>query len=190
MGIQGDSLLDFITTGSMKKVTEQKTLNLELVERNKALLLRGVGLPPVDMNASMAQGAPVFAPQQGGEYVTILKSDPHHLAIPSYLSVVASPSSRNDQQLISAALDCVQESLRLWMSLNPDECQAFGIPPLPSTMQVPIMAPGGAMQQQAQVQQPPTPQGVTPDQPPGMPHTPVNPISGAKETPSLALAGV
>ena len=195
MGLQGEMLLDFITTGSMKKVTEQKTLNLELVERNKALLLKGVGLPPVNVAASIQQGAPVFEPQPGQEYVTILKSDPHHLAILAYLSVVSSPSSRTDEMLMRAALDCVSESLRLWMQLNPDECQAFGIPPLPSTAQMPIQAPGGAMQQQQQQQQqqqarPPAPQGVTPDQPPGMPPTPRNPITGEQETQNLALTGI
>jgi len=134
MGIQGEALFDFVTTGSLKKVTEAKTLQLELVERNKALLLRGVGLPPVDMDASMAKGEPVFV-QGEGETLRVLRSDPHHLAIPAYLSVLGDPQSRTSDELVSAVLDVVSESLRLWASLTKDECVAFGLPPLPSTLE-------------------------------------------------------
>lgn len=196
MGVQGDALLDFITTGSLKKVTETRTNQLELVEQNKALLLKGIGLAPVDMAASQQQGQPVFTqppPGPDGEppqCVSILRSDPHHLAIPAYLSVVNSPQSRAEPTLITAALDCVTESLRLWMTLSPDECAAFGIPPLPSTAQVPMMPPGaapGSGLASGVPQPPPKPQGVPGEQPPGLPEPPRDPINGEAQKPNLAL---
>lgn len=194
LGIQGDALLDFITTGSMKKVTETRTLQLELVERNKSLLLRGVGLAPVDQAASMQAGQPVFVEvPKGQEVVTILRSDPHHIAIPAYLSVVNSPESRTDNALVQPALDCVQESLRLWMTLTPDECQAFGIPPLPSIL--------AAQQAAAMVPQAPpapapandnteAPSTATPEGQPGqadLPEPPPTPIEGTDAPESLSL---
>lgn len=189
MGIQGDALLDFITTGSLKKVTEQRTIQLELVERNRSLLLRGIGLGPVDQEASAQAGQPVFVPvPKSQEVVSILRSDPHHLAIPAYVSVINSPESRTDDALVQASLDCVTESMRLWATLTPDECQAYGIPPLPSTL---------AAQQMQQMQPMPTaevPQGEAPSTPQGqpaeqidLPSPPVAPIEGAESPESLAL---
>jgi hypothetical protein len=177
MGVTGDALFDFITTGSLKKVTETRTLQLELVERNKALLLRGIGLAPVDMQASMQSGQPVFA-DDGQEHVSILKSDPHHLAIPAYLSVVNSPEARADAALTQAALDCVAESQRLWGALTLDDCAAYGIPPLPSkSMGMP--APGA-------LQGPPTAGGAPPnDGPPSPlpapPEPPQDPLTGESQ---------
>jgi len=191
MGIQGDALLDFITTGSMKKVTDGRMQQLELVERNKALLLDGKGLPPVDMQASMQSGQPVFTRPPEGEFVSILRSDPHHLAIPQYLAVVNSPESRGDVALVQPALDCVQESMRLWATLTPDECAAYGVPPLPSTMQMAGMpqapaAPGPANQPTgAEAPKPTTPAGQ-PGQP-GLPKPPPSPIEGGEEPESLSL---
>lgn len=179
LGIAGDAMLDFVTTGSLKKVTEQRTLQLELVEKNKALLLQGIGLPPVDMQASMAAGAPVFTTPPGEqEFVKILKTDPHHLAIPAYLSVINSPATRGDQKLTTAALDCVTESMRLWSSLTPDECAAYGIPPLPSHMQ-PAMPPPGAAQETTD-EAPAAPPGE-PAPASDLPAPPPNPITGASE---------
>lgn len=188
LGITGDALLDFVTTGSLKKVTEQRTLQLELVEKNKALLLRGIGLAPVDMAQSMAAGQPVFvAPPPGpegkpAEYVTIAKTDPHHLAIPAYMSVVNSPETRADTKLATAALDCVNESMRLWTSLTPDECAAFGIPPLPSHMQ-PAMPPQPGPASETTDEQPgavPTPEGQ-PEAASDFPAPPPDPITGESQ---------
>ena len=195
MGVQGDALFDFMTTGNLKKVTETRTMQLELVERNKSMLMKGIGLPPVDMAASQMQGAPVFIDTPGQDFVRLLKSDPHHIAVPHYLSVVNSSEARGNPQLCTAALDVVQESLRLWSTLTPDEAAAFGIPPLPSTMQPPPMPAPGAPH--------PAPHGMAPHAPPPHPKTqdgksdlpdklpqpPKNPMTGAQERPNLDLGG-
>lgn len=188
LGIAGDALLDFITTGSLKKVTEARTLQLELVERNKSLLLQGIGLPPVDMAASQQAGQPVFTkppPTPEGEepkFVIILRTDPHHLAIPAYISVVNSPESRGDDALMNAALDCATESLRLWASLTPDECAAFGIPPLPSQMMPagPAAPPAPAQETNDDATPTPTPEGQ-PEAASEMPSPPPDPITGEEQ---------
>lgn len=190
LGVQGDALLDFLQTGSLKKVTETRTQQLELVERNKALLQQGIGLPPIDEEASLAAGRPVFLAPQGEEkFVSVLKSDPHHLAIPAYLSVVNSPEVRTSQpEIIVPVLDVVTESLRLWLTLTPDELAAFQIPPLPSSAMLAMGAlPPGAQQAVAQNQgdasKPPVEQNVD------LPSPPQNPLTGAEaDAGALSLA--
>lgn len=188
MGVQGDDLFDFLTTGSLKKVTQQRTMQLELIERNVALLLQGKGMAPLDEMATQQSGQPVFTtPPDGAEVVSILRSDAHHMAIPKYLAVVNSPESRNDVKLLGPALDCVAESLRLWQTLTPDDCQAFGIPPLPSVMAPPMPAAPPAPPPANDNQEPgvSTPKGQ-PGQA-GMPAPPKNPITGADDDAPLDL---
>jgi len=182
LGIQGDALLDFMQTGSLKKVTETRTMQLELVERNKALLLRGIGLPPVDQAASMAAGRPVFQQTQGEqEFVVLAKSDPHHLAIPSYLSVINSPEARRDDALMVSALDVVTESMRLWLTLTPDECAAFQIPPLPSTAAMAMMPPVPPGPAPTAEDGAPAALEGQPDENVKLPAPPENPITGATQ---------
>lgn len=179
--LQPDDLLSFVETGTLKSATAHKKLARESVERNQALLFKGVGLPPVDMEQSMATGAPVFV-DDGQEHVRILKTDPHNIAIPMYLAVVANPESRGDLKLLQPAIDAVAESFRLWASLTPDECQAYGIPPLPSHLAPPVPPPPGE-------------EGAPPDEgggaPPGgpaepaseLPAPPENPLTGEQPAP-------
>lgn len=185
--LQPDDLLSFVETGTLKSATAHKKLARESVERNQALLFKGVGLPPVDMQASMAGGEPVFI-EDGQEHVRILKSDPHNIAIQMYLAVVASPQARQDPKLLQPALDAVAESLRLWMALTPDECQAFGIPPLPIHLQPPM--PGGTTPPGAGATDgtPPPAPGPTDATSPGpetpkVPAPPENPLTGEQPPP-------
>lgn len=177
LGVQGDALLDFMQTGSLRKVTETRTMQLELVERNKALLMRGIGMPPVFQPVTDEQ-----------EFVVVAKSDPHHLAIPAYLSVLNAPATRHDSALSNAVLDVVTESMRLWLTLTLDECTAFQIPPLPSiTMRAsmpPPVAPAPAPAEDGAAPSGP-PEGQ-PDENPPLPAPPPNPITGA-ETATGAL---
>lgn len=193
MGVQGDDLFDFLTTGSLKKVTQHRVMQLELIERNVALLQQGKGMAPLDQQQTQLTGRPVFMPPQPGpdgkpmEVVSILRSDAHHMAIPKYLAVVNSPESRSDIALMQPALDAVTESLRLWLTLSPDDCQAFGIPALPSIMAPPMPAAPPAPPPANDNQEP----GVsTPKGQPGIagqPKPPKNPITGAEDDAPLAL---
>lgn len=179
--IDVEGFVDFLQTGNLRKSLEGKTAAQELVDKNVALLRKGVGLPPIDAQAMAKQqqaiGAGLMSPQDmtptfledGGTYVRPLKSDPHHVAIPAYLAVANSPAARGDAKLVTACLDVASESLRLWQTLTPDECVAFGVPQLPSHMMPPPPPPGAG-----------APLG--PDAPPAadnpLPKPPPNPING------------
>lgn len=158
-----EQYIAFVQTGSLEQGLEVDRAKSELVESNMDLLRKGVGLPPVDMarmDAEMQAHAqasvqaqtmgappppkpiPVFLDTPKGEpVVRILKSDPHHIAIPAYLSLVTSPSTRGDAKMLRVALEAAQYSLQLWQSLTPDECAVYGLPPLPSQMAA-AMPPG------------------------------------------------
>lgn len=166
-----DGFLSFMQTGNLEAETATKRAQKELVEANVALLQRGIGPGPVDIQASMASGSPVFV-DDGQEHLRLLKSDPHHLAVPAYLGVLASPTSRDDAKVFRAASEAIQLSLELWATLTPDEAMAFGVPPLPS--QLAMVAPPGAPPLEGA--SPETPGGDEPD----MPAPPENPLTGEK----------
>lgn len=128
-----DALLTFMTTGSLGTVTSVQTMQRELIEANVSLIQDGVGPPPVDAAKSLELGYPVFVPPaDGARSLIILKSDPHHLAIPAYLGVLSSPSSRENPAVVKAAQEAINLSAEYWTALTPDEAYQFGIPPLPS----------------------------------------------------------
>lgn len=147
--ITPDAFLALVQTGNLEQGLQTKTAQKELVEANVELLQSGVGLPPIDMAATQQallgdpNALPVFA-ETSEPVVRILKSDPHHLAVPAYLAVVTSPASRSDPKRMQAALDAVRFSLQCWASLSPDEAAAYGVPPLPSqsAMMGPPPGPG------------------------------------------------
>lgn len=175
------SRLDFLQTGSIPKALESGRAQDEIIDRNMALLQRGIGLPKV---ASIGpKGEPVFSAD--GDFVRVLKSDPHHLAIPRYLSVCNTAASRTDARAV-AALSAAMESQRLWTSCTPDECVAFGLPFLPSHQMAMSAPPMGA----------PMPPGAPESMPVAgdegavnLPSPPPSPLSGETESPdSLELA--
>lgn len=160
--------LDFLQTGSLPKALMASTARDELIDRHVSLLEQGVGLPPVtaasmqaldEYTQAKAAGAPVGPPpppefEAEGTHVRVLKSDPHHLAIPRYLAVLNSAEAKTDARAV-AALGVVNESYRLWLSCTPDECVAFGLPFLPS--------------HQSALAAPPMPPVVPGEPPPGEP---------------------
>lgn len=184
---QPDAMLTFIQTGRLDAVTTTARQKRELVEANVALLQKGIGPPQVDIQASMQAGSPQFVePAPGTECLRILKSDPHHLAVPAYLGVLTSPGSRADKAIMQAALEAIQLSMELWGQLTPDEAAVFDIPPLPSQLAAaadgPPMGPGGPPP-------PGGPKGPPPDAPKDaqgvkLPAPPPNPLSGSKESAS------
>lgn len=166
-----EDFLTFMQTGNLEQGLQTKTAQKELVESNVALLQSGVGLAPIDQAKTLEamklnpMAGPQFAEMpDGAKVVVILKSDPHHLAVPAYLAVLSSPASRKDAKLMKAATEAIQYSMQMWQSLTPDEAQVFGIPPLPS--------------QQAMMAPPPGPPGPDGKPAPGGPEKPPKKASG------------
>lgn len=149
-----DGYLSVYTTGDLKEPLESARTRMELVAEHKTMLRQGIGLPPVDMGASQQVGAPVFT-DDGKPHVRVLKTDPHWLAYNEYRSVLDSPAARENPAVVQAVTDVLQETLRLWGALSPDELAALGGQPLPSQMQA-MMPPMG----------PPPPGDETGDAPP------------------------
>ena len=189
-----DAMLTFLQTGSLESVTSSATAQRELVEANVALLQRGIGPPQVDMaqmgpliQEAVQTGKPTplpifLPPQPGQEVLMLMKSDPHHLAIPAYLGVLSSPASRADGDMVKACTEAIQLSLQYWQSLTPDEAACYGVPPLPSHLTPPGMGPPSGP--------PPGPPSGPPD--PSLPDSgqakmpepakpPPNPLTGDKE---------
>jgi hypothetical protein len=197
-----DALLTFLQTGSLESITSTATAQRELVESNVALLQKGIGPPKVDMKAmapllqeALEQGLPppmpVFLPpEEGEEVLMILKSDPHHLAIPAYVGVLSSPASRNDATLMQACTEAIQLSLTYWQALTPDEAQCYGVPPLPSH----LAAAGGMPPPPGEGppgEGPPPVGGEMPDDgQPEMPkpaEPPENPLTGEQDSSTTGL---
>jgi len=177
-----EGFLAFQQTGNLEAELRPQTAWKELVERNKALLQRGQGLPPVDMAASQMGGDVVFV-EDGQPHVRPLKSDPHHIAIPAYLSVANNPQVRSSSPLVvEAVLSVVEESMRLWQMLTPDECRAFGIPMLPTQEMQAAMAaaPPAPMPSSDAESQPLTDTGLPEDA--GLPKPPPDPLTGEQDT--------
>jgi hypothetical protein len=176
-----EGYLGFMQTGNLSAELRPQTAWKELVERNKALLQQGVGLPPVDPMASMQTGEPVFL-EDGQTHVRPLKSDPHHVAIPAYLSVANDPNIRsNNPDVVEAALSVATESLRLWTSLTPDECRAFGLPMLPSQEMAMAMPPMPGPPVSGDESESVTETGL-PSDAVELPSPPVDPLSGEQES--------
>lgn len=175
-----EGFLAFQQTGNLEAELRPQTAWKELVERNKALLQKGQGLPQVDVMASQQSGEPVFV-EDGQPHVRPLKSDPHHIAIPVYLSVANNPQVRSSSPaVVEAVLSVVEESLRLWSMLTPDECRAFGIPMLPTQemqLNAPPMSPAPASDAEAA---PPTDTGLPEDA--TLPEPPVDPLTGDQQS--------
>jgi hypothetical protein len=149
------------------------------------MLRRGVGLPPVDMQASMEAGVPVFAPTQE-DAIRPLPSDLHWLDIPEYLSVLESPESRGNPRVVTAVLDLVEEKLRLWRTMSPDLLMLRNGPPAPSSMGMMGPPPGEMGPPPPEEGPPPEMMSAGGDAPDvKMPSPPPNPLAGTQEAPPI-----
>lgn len=149
--------LTLIQTGSLKEPLESKESQLVLIQKHKELLRQGIGLPPLDMQQTKMQGQPVFV-DDGKPHVLLLKTDPHWIAYPEYQSVLSDPNARRNPAVARAVMDVLDETLRLWKALTPDEIAAVNGVPLPSSM----MPPPGMIDQMGE---PPPPDRSSPSLP-------------------------
>lgn len=121
-----DSKMKLLLTGSMDITMDGPKAREGRIAKEKALLRKGIGLPPIDAAKTeeatrMNGGAftPVFAPTTD-ECVRPMSNDPHWLDIPEYQQVLESPESRSNGAVVTAVLDVIQEKLRLWRTMSPD----------------------------------------------------------------------
>lgn len=114
----------------------------------------------------------------------------HWLDIPEYLSVLSTPESLENPQVVSAVLEVVQEKLNLWRTMDPDLLALLGGPPPPSQAMTPPPAPGAQSKtpapsggEQSKTKNPNVPDPGLPAKPPGMPK---NPTTGKPHAPDGA----
>jgi len=116
-----------------------------------------------DENEKLQSGIPVK--------VILIENHPQH--IKSHLTVIASPETKEDDNLVKATLDHIQSHLNEWKNTPPEMLAALGIPPFPSPM----------------MPQPGMPPGPGAPQPQGMPHPSNAPAQVQNAESPIAQAG-
>jgi len=178
--IDGAQYLQLWSTGRIENLYEGRQANDARVEAEKELLRMGVGLPPVDLAASQATGAPQFV-ADGKTYVNPLISDTHWSDIKAALDVINTPEARKNAAVTKAVLEVISRRLELWQQQPPALTMLLGGVPYPQPM-MPPMPP-------AQSATPPPKSGASnstglprSEEPP-LPKPPDNPITGEKSAP-------
>ena len=188
--ISPQEYLQLISTGRMEPILRFAQDNQARIQREKEMLMQGIGLPP-PMVGPMGpmldpSGLPLFA-DDGQPHIRPLITDTHWSDIPEYLGVLAMPEVRDNPQVVKAVTEVVDYKLRLWRTMDPAYIVLLkGLPPPPPMMPgmmggPPQAMPGGPPPGGA----PPSPEGAPPglEGPPGgpdvkLPQPPPNPITG------------
>lgn len=192
--ISPQEYLQLVSTGRMEPILRFSQDNQARIQREKEMLMQGIGLPPIQVGPMGpmldASGLPVFA-DDGQPHIRPLITDTHWNDIPEYLGVLAMPEVRDNPQVVRAVTEVVDFKLKLWRQMDPGIIMLLkGVPPPPPAMPpgMPPMGPPGM---------PPPPAGAPglegpppelvggPGAPPvRMPQPPPNPITGeAMEAP-------
>ena len=179
--------LDVVRTGRLEPILRGEQENMARIQREKELLMKGVGMPPVQALPPGAIPPPGALPQfidDGQQHIRPLITDTHWLDIPEYLSVLAMPSVRDNAQVVSAVLDLVDFKLKLWRQMDPAIIVLLrGVMPPP--MGAPVVVPGAPQPPDS-----PTPALGGPNgapQAPNLPQPPKNPITGNNQDLNTAL---
>ena len=191
--------LDVVRTGRIEEVWDFDAANRARIQRDKELLVTGVGLPPVQMGPGgpvmTPDGLPAFAATPpGSQFVVPLITDTHWVDIPEALSVLATPEARQNPKLVEAVTSVVHYRLALWRAMDPALLMLLHGPPAPPPMPqgMPMGPPGP--QPGPPPGPPPGPHQLRPGAPPnhapgepspreepGMPQPPRNPITGQQD---------
>lgn len=114
--------LQLTSTGRLDPITDFSANNQARIERNKELLMDGVGLPPFklgpDGNPQLNKGLPEFADVRG-IFVRPLITDTFWADIPEYLAILATPEVRENNDVTQKVLQVVQYSMALWQQQPP-----------------------------------------------------------------------
>lgn len=174
-------------TGRMEPVLRFEQDNQARVTREKEMLMRGIGLPPIQMGPMGpvldAQGMPAFVQMGEGEFLRPLITDTHWSDIPEYLSVLAMPEVRDNPAVVKAVTEVVHLKTQMWRMMDPAIIMVLkGQLPPPPMPAVALNTPppvggeeGGTM--------PPLP-GATDTTQPKPVKPPKNPITGEQDLPA------
>ena len=184
--ITPEQYLQILDTGRLEVATEARQANQVRLQKEKELLQKGIGLPPVDASGEFIA--------DGQQHLRPLISDPHWADIPEYLAVLSSPEARDNPQLVKAVTEAVQYKVDLWRQQDPVFQQVLGggppAPPMAGAlggMPRPPPLPSGDTKDAGagQSQSPLT--GLQQSSPginlPKMPQPPKNPITGEQQPP-------
>lgn len=188
----GQRYIQLLKTGDLEQLTEVPQANALRLKRDRELLGKGIGLPPlgpvVDPMSGMPQldpmtGQPAMKrqPEEGKTYVGVHMAQPHWTDIQEYLTVLSSPEAIASPEVVAAVLEVVQEKLNLWRTMDPDLMMLLGGSPPPSqSATLPpgagagpsvTPAPGGGASSQTPNPSAPAPSDL-PAKASGLPHLP------------------
>ncbi len=105
-------------TGRLEPLLESDTAMLVGIRKEKELLLKGIGLAPIDVQASFGGGLPVFI-DDGQPHIRPLIYDRHWSHILEDLGAIAVPMTRDDAKISGAVMGVVEERLRLMKLVDP-----------------------------------------------------------------------
>lgn len=129
-----DEYEEIVDTGQSFSKDDPRKAWRGRIAQEKEMLVQGIGLPPVNVEASLLAGSPVFEDTGEGNYIRPLLTDRHWLDIPEYLGLLESPDARSNPEVTQAVLDLVTHKLTLWQQMPPDILALLGGPPAPSSM--------------------------------------------------------
>lgn len=166
-------------TGRMEPLTEAPESNQMRVRKEKELLRKGIGLPPVDPRASFEASAkagkpvPVFMDPPAGpdgkapQCIRPFIYDKHWEDIPEYLAVADMPMARDRPDLVAAVTGLVEEKVRLMKLIDPVMLAVLKCPPeVAQAIAMAQMPPPMPMGGPSDGTQPPAPGGKSATQPP------------------------
>jgi hypothetical protein len=199
-----EQYLRICQTGRDEPIYDFVRNNQARIQRVKEQLMKGTGLPPMMMGPQGPVLDPSGLPQfqnDGAEHIRPLITDTHWLDIPEWLSVLATPETRQNPAVVKGVSELVHYQLALWRAMDPAVIMLLGGTPAP-----PPMAPMGVMpgigggapalgNGQGPAPQPGSgqPPGPRPERQPGLPQPPKNPLTGQQDqqtsvSPSLPQA--
>ena len=182
-----DEYIQVLTTGRLEPVLEatQKEM-LSIRAENERL--SEVPQQPAPQQQGGMMGAPPAPMQPQAPTVTAMLTDNHPSHIREHAAVISSPESRENPQIVMAALAHIQQHIDLWQTMPPALGMALGIAPPPAPP--PGMPPQGApppnkppppgSHPPGNEPLPPPPATLAPNIDAGMPRMPINPETGER----------
>ena len=184
--------LQIFDTGRLDSILDPAANTEARVEREKELLMDGIGLPPFKKDPATGQtlvdemGMPMFTEESAtGTYVRPLIFDDLAASIKAYQSVLNTPSSRSNPKVVSAVLAVIQYCMMLYKNQPPTFTalnRSSAYIPGPSDQSAPAQVPQPTVPNApAPNIQPAVPQAVEPEIRPAQPPQLKNADKGLSE---------